>query len=66
MVSERDATAEAFGDFRPGRLAWERIMTLVFSTPVLLLGRRGIFDLPDQFVHDMERGILVGGTHAAL
>jgi hypothetical protein len=38
----------------------------MFKTPIPHTGRQGIFELPEHVVHEMERAILLGATHAAL
>ena len=39
-----------FGNFAPGRFAWEMAAPVAFKTPIPWTGRQGWFDIPDAVV----------------
>jgi hypothetical protein len=50
-----DADELAFGDYRPGRYAWELAVVEVFQEPLKVPGHLGLWDVPEQLLDDTRR-----------
>ena len=57
MISEQEA---AFGNFSPGRFAWQLENISRFPTPIPYIGHQGLFNVDDDLVSDqLAQGVLV-------
>jgi hypothetical protein len=57
VVPELDAAERAFGDYTPGRWAYQLANVFRLARPVLCTGRLGVFDLPAAVEHQVLLGL---------
>lgn len=55
------AEEKAFGDYRPGRWAWELCEPRLFETPIPYKGRQGLWDVPYSHVEKALCDARTGG-----
>ena len=46
-----------YGDYSPGRYAWETSSPILFDTPIPYRGSLGLFDVPDEIIREALNAI---------